>query len=126
MRSIIALFTAAVVLAASACKPKEAPEPQAPAQATAGHAKRKPAPKPARPAPDTPVGQRPALRFDMTQDGQPQTADKFEAWMGEQGLRVAKGASSDGDAGRRSEPAPGTDASAAKRPTSGSSGSVER
>lgn len=31
------------------------------------------------------------LRFDMTQGGEAQTAEKFEQWMDEQGVRVAEG-----------------------------------
>lgn len=31
------------------------------------------------------------LRFDMTQDGEAQTAERFEQWMDEQGVRVAEG-----------------------------------
>lgn len=31
------------------------------------------------------------LRFDMTQDGEPQTADKFDQWMEEQGVQIATG-----------------------------------
>lgn len=31
------------------------------------------------------------LRFDMTRGGEAQTAEQFEAWMDEQGVRVAEG-----------------------------------
>lgn len=46
------------------------------------------------------------LRFDMTQDGQAQTAEKFDAWMDAQGVRVAEGA--DAEAGPVTGTASGT------------------
>jgi hypothetical protein len=41
------------------------------------------------------------LRFDMTQDGEAQTAEKFEEWMDAQGVRVAEGAGDESAVGAK-------------------------
>lgn len=60
------------------------------------------------------------LRFDMTQDGKAQTAEHFEAWMDEQGVRVAEGA----DAGEA--PAPAREGAAAGTGIEAGAGATRR
>lgn len=57
-------------------------------------------PEPAAPAPETGVADataEPERRFDMTQGGEAQTAEKFETWMEDQGIRVADGEQAEKD-----------------------------
>jgi hypothetical protein len=72
-----------------------APQAQAPKQAA------KPKAEPASADTGTAAAPEPkqALRFDMTQDGEAQTAEKFETWMDEQGVRVAEGTEGEAAAG---------------------------
>lgn len=76
--------------AAQAPSRRDAPEPRS----RLDPAPKAPAPAP---APDAAAGteSQKALRFDMTQDGEAQTAETFEAWMDEKGVRVAEGAEAD-------------------------------
>ncbi len=111
----VVLFALVAVSASTGCSrpgepdagEKDAPEASAAAETGAAQkrdAKRQATP-PADPVPDAdaqvaiapaPAPKEP-LRFDMTQDGQAQTAEKFDAWMDAQGVRVAEGA--DAEAG---------------------------
>lgn len=78
-------------------KAEAAAEPAPRAQAPKQSAKTKAEPA----AAATPMAPEPkqALRFDMTQGGEAQTAEKFETWMDEQGVRVAEGAEGEAAAG---------------------------
>ena len=89
----------AASLALSSCSRDAEPAPEADGQAEVA---KKPAapraqPKPAAPKPegatvgDAAADPKSELRFEMTQDGEAQTAEKFEEWMDQQGLRVAEG-----------------------------------
>ncbi|GAA3920657.1 hypothetical protein [Luteimonas lutimaris] len=97
MRTVAATLAAIAILAASACRPEETPEPRADASIAAKPGvekeKTKPVESKALSKPEVPAeDQRQALRFDMTSQGQAQTAENFDAWMVQQGVSVAKGA----------------------------------
>lgn len=72
---------------------------QAPAPAKAAKQAER---EPAAPAPEAEVADAtagPERRFDMTQGGEAQTAEQFEAWMEDQRIRVADGGQAEkGDA----------------------------
>lgn len=73
---------------------RSAPAPATPPAATAVAADASPDPKP-------------EMRFDMTQDGEAQTAEQFDAWMHAQGVQVAEGAKEDsGDDARKPQSKP--------------------
>ena len=89
----------AASLALGSCSREAEPAPEADEQAEVAkkQAAPKAQPKPAAPQPqgatlaDAAAEPKPELRFEMTQDGEAQTAEKFEEWMDQQGLRVADG-----------------------------------
>lgn len=112
----IAVLCLSVVFGLAACKPSEKPEPQGKrTSARAPSSKAKPsAAKPAV-APDAPPAtenQEPELRFDMTQDGKQMSADQFDSWLDERGVKVASGAA----AGDKASSAAKEDAALAREP----------
>ena len=82
------------VESADAAAPRGKAQKQAPSQKAAS----RPTVESATPAASTAAATEPERRFDMVQDGKPQTAENFEAWMETQGVQVAEGADSEAPA----------------------------
>ena len=121
MRAATTAAVSLFVLAIAACKPHAQPEPSAPAspkesaspqEHAAAKPKRAPSPSQPEPQPD----RRQALRFDMTQQGRMQTAENFDAWMAQQGVRVAKGKPQDAAPAQAGDEAQPSQAPQASKP----------